>query len=103
MNPLLKLALEVGPLMVFFFANARGEWLAALEDLTRDPVRRYEMVRAAQVKVASEYSVERLEEQVLTIFAEARQAQVAARTQEQGNGLPGPFASKAMPLQQRIA
>ena len=27
-NPLLKLALELGPLMVFFFANARGEWLA---------------------------------------------------------------------------
>jgi intracellular septation protein len=27
MNPLLKLALELGPLMVFFFANARGEWL----------------------------------------------------------------------------
>jgi intracellular septation protein len=29
MNPLLKLALELGPLMIFFFANARGEWLAA--------------------------------------------------------------------------
>src|SRR5262245_43658066 len=29
MNPLLKLALELGPLAVFFFANARGEWLAA--------------------------------------------------------------------------
>ena len=27
-NPLLKLTLELGPLMVFFFANARGEWLA---------------------------------------------------------------------------
>ena len=27
-NPLLKLALEIGPLAVFFFANARGEWLA---------------------------------------------------------------------------
>ncbi|WP_265517734.1 septation protein A [Nitratireductor luteus] len=27
-NPLLKLALELGPLMVFFFANARGEWIA---------------------------------------------------------------------------
>jgi intracellular septation protein len=27
-NPLLKLALELGPLAVFFFANARGEWLA---------------------------------------------------------------------------
>lgn len=26
-NPLLKLALELGPLMVFFFANMRGEWL----------------------------------------------------------------------------
>lgn len=27
-NPLLKLVLELGPLLVFFFANARGEWLA---------------------------------------------------------------------------
>jgi intracellular septation protein len=27
-NPLLKLALELGPLMVFFFANARGVWLS---------------------------------------------------------------------------
>ncbi|NMG38013.1 septation protein A [Chelativorans sp. ZYF759] len=27
-HPVLKLALELGPLMVFFFANARGEWLA---------------------------------------------------------------------------
>ncbi|MCC0037404.1 MAG: septation protein A [Brucellaceae bacterium] len=26
-NPLLKLALEIGPLIVFFFANARGAWL----------------------------------------------------------------------------
>ncbi|AXS42265.1 septation protein A [Breoghania sp. L-A4] len=29
-NPLLKLALELGPLAVFFFANARGESLAKL-------------------------------------------------------------------------
>lgn len=28
-NPLLKLALELGPLLVFFFANLRGEWLIA--------------------------------------------------------------------------
>lgn len=27
-NPALKLALEIGPLVVFFFANAKGEWLA---------------------------------------------------------------------------
>ena len=28
-SPLLKLVLELGPLVVFFFANSRGEWLAA--------------------------------------------------------------------------
>lgn len=27
-NPILKLALELGPLIVFFFANSRGAWLA---------------------------------------------------------------------------
>jgi len=26
-NPLLKMALELGPLLVFFFGNTRGEWL----------------------------------------------------------------------------
>ncbi len=28
-SPLLKLVLELGPLVVFFFANARGAWLAS--------------------------------------------------------------------------
>lgn len=28
LNPGLKLALELGPLLVFFFANARGAWIA---------------------------------------------------------------------------
>jgi intracellular septation protein len=27
-NPLLKLSLELGPLIVFFFANSRGAWIA---------------------------------------------------------------------------
>ncbi len=27
-NPVLKLALELGPLIVFFFANSKGSWLA---------------------------------------------------------------------------
>ena len=27
-NPLLKLALELGPLLVFFFANSKGAWIA---------------------------------------------------------------------------
>ncbi|WP_038594200.1 septation protein A [Neorhizobium galegae] len=28
-HPMLKLALEIGPLLVFFFGNLRGEWLVA--------------------------------------------------------------------------
>jgi intracellular septation protein len=28
-SPLLKMALELGPLVVFFFANSRGEWLGS--------------------------------------------------------------------------
>ena len=28
-SPLLKMVLDLGPLVVFFFANSRGEWLAA--------------------------------------------------------------------------
>lgn len=36
-NPLLKFVLELGPILVFFFANLRGEWLVkhfpALEEL----------------------------------------------------------------------
>ncbi|HSX74628.1 MAG TPA: septation protein IspZ, partial [Shinella sp.] len=28
-SPLLKMVLELGPLIVFFFANSRGEWLAS--------------------------------------------------------------------------
>lgn len=35
-NPLLKLALELGPLMVFFFANMRGAWLAEKFPLLAD-------------------------------------------------------------------
>ena len=27
-HPLLKLVLEIGPLLIFFFANSRGDWLA---------------------------------------------------------------------------
>jgi intracellular septation protein len=29
LSPLPKMALELGPLLVFFFANSRGDWLAA--------------------------------------------------------------------------
>ena len=36
MNPLARLALELGPLLVFFFANARGEWLAGRFPLLAD-------------------------------------------------------------------
>ena len=35
-NPILKLALELGPLIVFFFANSRGAWLATKFPLLAD-------------------------------------------------------------------
>ncbi len=49
-----------------------GQWLAALERLTDDPVARYEMVRRAQAKVEAEYNVATLRAQVLAMFAESR-------------------------------
>lgn len=35
-SPGLKLILEIGPLLVFFFANARGEWLVGLWPILAD-------------------------------------------------------------------
>jgi intracellular septation protein len=35
-HPLLKLVLELGPLLVFFFANSRGEWLASTFPMLAD-------------------------------------------------------------------
>lgn len=35
-SPGLKLVLEIGPLLVFFFANARGEWLVNLWPILAD-------------------------------------------------------------------
>jgi intracellular septation protein len=35
-NPVLKMALELGPLLVFFFANARGDWIAERVPLLAD-------------------------------------------------------------------
>ena len=50
-NPLLKFALELGPLAVFFFANARGEWLAekipGARRARRPALRRHRAVRAS--------------------------------------------------------
>lgn len=36
LSPLPKMALELGPLLVFFFANSRGEWLAGRFPLLAD-------------------------------------------------------------------
>jgi intracellular septation protein len=36
LSPLPKMALELGPLLVFFFANSRGEWLAERFPLLAD-------------------------------------------------------------------
>lgn len=53
-------------------ADTEDEWLEALEKLTRDPEERYRQVSNAQIKLLSEYSVERLREQVLDVFLYAK-------------------------------
>ena len=47
------------------------QWLAALEELTDDPARRFAMVQRAQAKVESDFSVAKLDQQILDVFAHA--------------------------------
>lgn len=54
-------------------AGSDAEWLEGLNRLARDPHYRYQQVLNAQAKLASEYTVERLREQVLKTFDEAVQ------------------------------
>jgi hypothetical protein len=65
---------------------ADGEWLPALERLTREPSERFAMVAKAQDKVRSQYGVETLRRQVLSVFGEAR------RLLEQRDEAPWPHA-----------
>jgi hypothetical protein len=53
-------------------ADTTEEWLAALEKLVNSPDARFNQVRRAQEKLSSEYTLDRLREQVLNIFAQAR-------------------------------
>ena len=53
-------------------AATTEEWIAALEKLTHNPVERFAQVRRAQKKLTDEYSIERLRDQVLDVFAQAR-------------------------------
>lgn len=53
-------------------ANTEEEWLAALDNLTRDTEKRLLMVKRAQEKVINEYSVKNLREQVINVFNMAK-------------------------------
>lgn len=53
-------------------ADSLDEWADGLERLTRDPALRLEQVKRAQEKLRNQYSVERLREQVLSIFNEVQ-------------------------------
>ncbi|WP_373503576.1 glycosyltransferase [Aestuariivirga sp.] len=74
---------------------ADDEWLDALEMLTDDPDARYEMVCRAQEKVETVYSVENLQAQVLSIFAEARRARDEANAAPWPHVLSGTLAAIA--------
>ena len=76
---------------------ADDEWLDALELLTDDPDARYDMVCRAQEKVETVYSVEKLQDQVLSVFAEARLAMEEART------APWPHVPQRIPCRTRGA
>jgi glycosyltransferase involved in cell wall biosynthesis len=52
--------------------DSAEEWLEALEKLTADPAMRFAQVQRAQKRVLERYSVERLRDQVLRMFAEAK-------------------------------
>ncbi|WP_426955933.1 glycosyltransferase [Muricoccus radiodurans] len=54
-------------------ANGEDAWLAALEDLTAHPETRRRMVERAQRRLATEYSRERLREQILGVLSRAEQ------------------------------
>ena len=53
-------------------AKTEDEWLTALETLTHDPKKRFQQVENAQKKLVESYSVERLREQVLDVFQQAK-------------------------------
>ena len=53
-------------------ADTNEEWLAALELLSQDKAARYNQVKRAQEKLASDYTIDRLREQVLSVFDEAK-------------------------------
>ncbi len=57
-------------------ADTQEEWLAALELLAADPVRRRDQVIRAQQKLTDEYSTNALREQVLSMFAEAETSDI---------------------------
>lgn len=52
-------------------ANDVDEWVSGLNRLTSDASYRFDLVRNAQQKLESEYTTERLREQVLSFFSEA--------------------------------
>ena len=58
-------------------ADTNAEWLEALEQLTTDDDARYQQVVRAQNKLLSEYSVDKLTRQVLTVFETVNDASAA--------------------------
>jgi hypothetical protein len=76
----------------------RDDWLGAMEDLTDNPEKRYEMVRRAQRRVETLYSVPALRDQVLSVFAKAQSLHTQGAGKHWPHLPPGPMARSALPL-----
>lgn len=59
-------------------ASTASEWFTALDTLIRNPDVCYEQVRLAQQRLVEQYSVDRLRDQVLNVFARVRSTRNAA-------------------------
>jgi hypothetical protein len=65
-------------------------WYDAFIALCDDPARRCDMVRNAQVRLVREYSKQRLRQQVLTMFDQAKAARMSATSTSTAAQLPNP-------------
>jgi hypothetical protein len=65
-------------------------WYDAFIALCDDPARRCDMVRNAQARLVREYSKQRLRQQVLTMFDQAKAARMSATSTSTAAQLPNP-------------
>lgn len=59
-----------------YLADSNEDWYSFISEMIEDPEKRYQKVSKAQDKIKSQYSVVKLQKQVLSIFSEAKKTVV---------------------------